>query len=449
MNIIFWILLVLIILAIPIWGYLRPMMQIASAYAAKVTCSAIFLSGRTLPSIKQDELHFLKFVRLHVYLEKKRVDTDILGGFKRAAIQTGWGGCTLVPLKGQLNLPPATDLQRPAFVPLAWAGAEPLRSWQLSKLNKVVEGGIAENKRGLRKNTRALVVLYQGNLIGEGYGKGFTQQMRLAGWSVTKSVTNALVGILVQQGKLSLSTRPNFPEWQQDSRSEITVEHLLRMNSGLAFNELYDRPADATNMLFLHADAAQYAAAKRLKHPVGKHWNYASGTTNLLCRLIREHFERHEDYLRFPYEALFEKIDMHSAVMETDANGTFIGSSFMMATAHDWARFGQLYLQNGQWKGEQILPEWWAGFSASCTEQSEAGQYAAHFWRNADRPVKGSQKYMGEGLPQDLYYASGFEEQRIAIIPSEELVVVRLGVTWPPKTWNFGPLLREILACKA
>ena len=176
---------------------------------------------------------------------------------------------------------------------------------------------------------------------------------------MTKSVTNALFGILVARGALDVNQPISVPEWQNgDARGGISYDVLLRMSSGLRFWEQYWNPfSHVASMLFHQQSAAAYAATFPLVAPPDTRWSYASATSNLLARSMRELLGGdHASYLDFPRTALFERIGMHSARIEGDASGHFVGSSFSYATARDWARFGQLYLQDGVWDGERILP---------------------------------------------------------------------------------------------
>jgi CubicO group peptidase (beta-lactamase class C family) len=205
------------------------------------------------------------------------------------------------------------------------------------------------------------------------------------------------------------------------------------MSSGLKFEEDYAKPSDATKMLFLEKSAGRFALDHPLKDKPGSVFYYSSGTTNILQEIIRRQFSNLDAYQRFPYEQLFHKIGMHSAVLERDASGTYVGSSFMYATARDWARFGLLFLNNGKWNGEQILPENWAAYSASETKPS-GGIYGAHFWMD----------HNDQGLPRDAFFADGFEGQFVSIVPSKDIVIVRLGLT-RGTYFNNGQLIKAVL----
>lgn len=293
------------------------------------------------------------------------------------------------------------------------------------------------------RRTRAIVVLQGGKLAAESYAPGFSADMPLPGWSMTKSVLSALIGVLVGEGKMSLADKRLTARWRRDERRDITLEDLLRMRSGLEFSEVYDDPAsDATRMLFVLGDAAAFAAAKPLAAPPGTLWNYSSGTSNILSRLVRD-ILGDAAYPGFPRRALFEPLGMDSAVLEQDAGGTFLASSYMFATARDWARFGQLYLEDGVCAGRRLLPEGWTRFCASPTPQSQ-GRYGAHWWLKLHDSL-GGQTAAAERLPQDAFHACGHEGQVLSVIPSRRLVVVRLGLSIVHGSWDHAAFLAALL----
>jgi hypothetical protein len=290
-----------------------------------------------------------------------------------------------------------------------------------------------------------VVVLWKGRIVSERYGQGITPDTPLAGWSLTKSVTNALVGILVGQGRLALHEPVRVPEWAGDGRGRITVDQLLRMTSGLAFDERSGPVlSDVNRMLLLAPDAASYAAGKPLKHAPGTVWAYASGTTNVLSRLVRGAVGGSlEDYWAFPRRELFDPMGMTSAVLEPDASGTFVGSSFAYATARDWGKVGLLYLRDGVWNGQRILPEGWVAYTVTPTPQAPEGRYGAHFWLY-HRPL--SREDPRSGALPTAFYASGYEGQYVVVVPSRDLVVVRLGNTPDEAAWDVEAFVREVVA---
>jgi CubicO group peptidase (beta-lactamase class C family) len=265
---------------------------------------------------------------------------------------------------------------------------------------------------------------------------------------MSKSVTNALVGVLVKQGRLDLKAPAPVPEWQTpgDPRGMITLDQLLRMSSGLEFSEVYLPLFDATRMLYESRDFAAYAAEKPLSARPDARFSYSSGTANIISRIVRGAIEKdHRNYYDFMRRELFDKIGMSSAVVEADPSGTFVGSSYALATPRDWARFGLLYLWDGVWRGERILPEGWVAYTTTPTPKAPKGQYGALFWLNAGSRSNPSDRRW-PSVPQDAYSAEGFMEQRLIIIPSHELVLVRFGASVDRKAWNTETFIADVLA---
>jgi CubicO group peptidase (beta-lactamase class C family) len=390
-----------------------PYLKIVSSYAAKTSCSGVFVARRSQESLTKD-LHAVSFATNTVDEINQSVSANVFGLAPAKAIYRKGLGCTLVNelIESQIRAQPSVP--DPSAIDVV--ALEPTKN---VALEAAIQGYFMDADPEKAINTRAIVVMQNGKMISEKYADGFSQKTPLLGWSMTKSVTNAMIGMLVQDNKLELNKGAPIEEWQSDDRKNITLDNLLRMSSGLAFVEDYASPSDATQMLFQKKDAGAYAVASMLKAKPGSVWSYSSGTSNILQEIIRRQFSNHADYLAFPHKRLFEKLGMNSAILEPDASGTYVGSSFMYATARDWAKFGQLYAQDGLWNGEQILPKGWAAYSSSLTPNSN-GEYGAHFWLNKN----------DQAFPQDAFMAQGFEGQNITIIPSKQLVLVRLGMTY-------------------
>ena len=263
--------------------------------------------------------------------------------------------------------------------------------------------------------------------------------------AVLATILNALVGVLVKQRRLTLDAPVAIPEWGEpdDPRGSISLDHLLRMSSGLRFDENMENPrADVMRMLLDVGDAAAFATKQVLVAAPGTRWQYSSGTSNIIARVIRNTLRDDSDYLLFPRHALFDRVGMAGAVLETDAAGTFVGSSYMYATARDWARFGMLYLQDGVWGDERILPEWWVAYSRSPAPADPAKRFGAHFWLDVPSEYCG----MGTPLPRDAFHAAGHEGQFVTIVPSRDAVIVRLGRTRYPDAWDHCAFVRDVLA---
>lgn len=431
-----------------------PLLQPALGFAAKVTCSGVFVGGETVAQVREgfpDE-RLRSVVRLRVdTLAQATVARVPLLGSRRAVHRPGLG-CTLDPVRGSIST--AAAPVRGAHggdASLPWpdgaavhAGGTPLDTL---RLRAVIDSAFAEVPGAPLRRTRAIVVVHGGRIIAERYADGWSERNRFPGWSMAKSVTSALAGILAGEGRLDLDADSLRPEWlgRGDDRARITLRNLMHMSSGLEFDESYSPRGGATRMLFNSADVTVPAAASPLRHEPASRFHYSSATTNLISWHLRERFADDAAYLAFPARRLFEPLGMHSAVLEVDAAGTFVGSSFMYATARDWARFGLLFLNDGVWNGERILPDGWVAFSVSPAPAARAGRYGAQWWLNAGETADTTRRTWPD-LPRDIFWAAGFQGQYVAIVPSHDLVVVRLGVTETEDAWSLGAFLRSTLA---
>ena len=438
--------------------YLWQAIPIGTGYAAKYVCSGAFVSGRDPQEVLERDVGpvnvLAKIIGVTVDREAHTVTARALGIFGSTAVYREGCGCTLAAggvsaadLRGQVR-PSSSTKRLPADLAWPQGSAGPVDPMPAgvdgAKLNYALDLAFADPAI----QTRAVVVAYDGNPIAERYPPGFHKDMPLGGWSMTKSVTNALVGILVGRKQLDLQAPAPVSAWRApgDPRRDITLGHLLRMTSGLAFEERYAPLADATDMLYGSADFGAYAAAKPLIHPPGTHWSYSTGTTNIICGILkRAAGGGPQDHLAFARRELFDKLGMLSALIEPDPSGTIVGSSYMMATARDWARFGQLYLDDGIWNGERILPRGWVAYSTTPTPAAPDGRYGAHFWLNSGPPGRPEARRWPE-LPADLYFADGFQCQRVIVLPSRRLVVVRLGLTVRQAEFSLPAFLQPILA---
>ncbi len=238
---------------------------------------------------------------------------------------------------------------------------------------------------------------------------------------MAKSVTNMLTGRLAEQGIVGLDDAALRTEWT-DERAGITIDNLLRMTSGLAWDETYDLGTPITRMLYLEPDMAGYVAGLDLAHPVGEVQQYSSGSTTLLCSVLAERSGLGAD---LPRHELFAPLGLESAVWEPDAAGTPVCSSYLWATPRDWASLGQFALQDGVWEGERLLPEGWMETSTQVEPVSASDEvgYGAG-WR-VNRLADGTTSE--PDLPADAYWAVGHDGQRMYVVPSADLVVVRLG----------------------
>ena len=436
---------------------LAQLAPIGAAYAAKDLCSSVFVSGRAVEDVVREDLMADNHPLLHLIQPaadtNRRIATaTFLGMAEREAPYRPGLGCTIVVgTPGTARRP--SKMQRRgrnlrSQLPDMSTGT-PGPNVDAAKLQAAIDWAFAEPDPARLRRSRAVIVVQDGRVIAERYAPGFSADTPLLGWSMTKTVTGVLVGTLVQTGKLSLEQKSLVPEWRGpgDPRADITLDQLLRMTSGLRFTENYGDPLeDVALMLFARANGAAYAIDKPLEVPPGTRWQYSSGTTNILSRIIRDAVGGTEqDYLAFPRRALFERIGMRSAVIEPDSSGTLVTSSFMYATARDWARFGQLLLQDGVWNGERILPEGWVRYMATLTPLSKRKDFGAHLWVKVPPPFD-SVVTPRPQLPSDTFHAVGHEGQFVSVIPSRQLVVVRLGLSRREHAWDHDGFLARLLA---
>ena len=433
--------LVLVLVAALIYGgnYLSSALSAGSGFSAKSICSGYFLSGmsgeQTIDEALITASPFLSNISYEIDTTNRLVDARLYGLFERRAVFTEGTGCTLLragreQLQRKLEVAGASNLD----TTLPWPqGSAPGPA--NTRLEPVLEQAFAEPDPQTARNTKAVVVIHKGQLVAEKYAPGVDAGTPLPGWSMTKSVTNLLIGLLMNDGKLRLTQTAPVPLWHSelgDPRGDITIDQLLRMSSGLKFNEKHSLDSDVTRMLSVEPDAAVFAASKPLVAEPGSVWSYSSGTTNILSGVIRWTVGGYlQEYYDFTQTRLFLPLGIYTATLETDNNGTFIGSSYMYASARDWARLGQFCLQDGRWQDKQLLPEGWMNYSTTPTPNNPRNNYGAHFWLNAD-PEDNNQQRTWPNLPADAYSMSGFQGQRVIIIPSRDLVVVRLGLSDGP-----------------
>jgi CubicO group peptidase (beta-lactamase class C family) len=421
---------------------------IISGYGAKNLCSAIYLQHRNPKDVIREDLgDFPLSLASFTINEKDSSVTGSVWGFaKRKAIYRKGIGCTLVndysekEIRAQnFNITPAPMINRDT---IPWPAGDKLvdtvpAGVNVAALDYILNNAINDSKTA---HTRALLVLYNGQLVAEKYAPGFDKNTVMLGWSVSKSLTGAMIGILVKQAKLDVNAPAPVSEWQGNERQKITLKHLLQQTSGLDFVESYTGFSEVTNMLFNKGDMAAFTAKLPLKYEPGTVFNYSSGNSNVLSRIIRQTVGE-ERYASFPYEYLFHKLGMYSMLLEPDASGTYIGSSYSYATARDFARFGLLYYNNGNWNGEQILPENWVKETVQPVAADKLKSYGYQFWLNGWNK-KDPAKRQYPDVPADMFFADGYGGQNIYIIPSKKLIVVRLGL----HTIDENSLLRDIIS---
>ena len=409
---------------------------------AKIMCSAVFITGLDPEFARQNVGYFTSPVSERskvgspvVDRERKEVRIPLPNGSSRVAKYLGSQGCVTLPL-GQTSVnfkPVQVTSGLPDASSQAWPMGDRITSDPLpagidvKRVREAVDAAFdpAESM------TAALVVTWRGRLIAERYGDGITNRTPLESWSMAKSLTATLLGVLMREGVYDLWQRAPVPEWQRpnDARAAIRIADILRMSSGLRIRAPQDPDFDRTgpypDHLYLYTGSVnsfQYAATRPLQWPpntVGRYRNTDPVLINYLIRLGVE--KRKQDYLSFPQRALFDKIGIRTMVIETDPFGNFLGQGYVLGSARDWARLGNLYLQDGLWNGERILPEGFATFVRTLAPAWEADKrpiYGGFFWINGAGELP---------VPRDAYYMAGAGGQTTLIIPSHELVVVRMG----------------------
>jgi len=448
--------LVLAALAAPVIIY-RPdrAIRVATASVAHNVCSKAFVSGLDPQTVFADTteragIHRIRWgLSYHLDRTGQFVEASFLGRLSsHAAFHEGLG-CVLLHGRGaqpyllRSDIAALKTLKKPPLLPEI-AGAAVVEPSD-PKLKAALDHAFEEPTAPPFRKTKAVVVVHDGTVIAERYADGIGVETPLLGFSMTKSVINAVIGILTLQGGTSPSLPAPVPEWRgtDDPRREIEVEHLLRMTTGLALDETNSGFDPSSQMVYLQDDMAGFAAKATLIVPPGTRWAYSSPTTQLLARIIRDITGGPEQALAFAWRELFNPLGMRSVTLEFDGAGTLQGSTYMLASARDWARFGLLYLNDGVIGGRRILHEDWVDFSAAATLDTD---YGAGFWTNRSEHehAKGRVRL---GIPRDAFFASGDLGQRIMIMPSQRLVIVRLGDSIDPTgdIRGLGRLVKEVI----
>jgi CubicO group peptidase (beta-lactamase class C family) len=438
----------------------RDVPDVATGFIANVLCSETFVSGLEPEKILSETTDAMPGANLIAWAMDYKVDrarrdvtVTLFGLGKSHAVYREGLGCYLDhgDAAAEVSVPSAdpgqtallSDIAGPAVV----APATP-------QLAAALDRAFAEPEQPPRRHTRAVVVLKDGHVVAERYADGFGIDTPILGFSSTKSVISALTGILVRKGALTPDKPVPVAAWQGtgDPRGAITVDHLLRHTAGLAIGSSLEASLGAAfepvnRMKFMESDMAGYAESLDLATPPGSAWNYNDGNFVILSQLVRNAAGgKAADVIRFARQELFAPTGMRNVTIEFDASGNPEGSSQMLASARDWARFGALYLNDGVVGGKRILPEGWVKYSASPTKNAWVG-YGAGFWTNLGDSFGASYR-VEHGWPRDAFFAKGTIGQYVIIIPSERLVIVRLGRSpnWPPEVDGVFDLVGDVVA---
>jgi len=413
---------------------------VASGMGAKLLCSAEYVIGSERDQAFEDLVQYspiLSQITVRYNETERAVSSSLFGMEEKTASFIPGLGCAV----DYANYPQRSRLilQKDEASAAPWPAGSAVSDIDLA-LQTLLETLVElDNSRGL--NTRALLLVHEGIIKAEAYGQSMTSDSRLLGWSMAKSLNAIMLGNLEMRGFLNLSEDPGFPQWSTDSRSAITSTELLTMTDGLDFSEDYNPGDDATAMLFTSPSSSDYVLARPLAAHPGARFNYSSGTANLISRLYTDTLggpqAAYDDYR----QQIFKPMGFQHAVLETDASGVFIGSSYFYASARDWARMGQLMLNGGVINGHRLVTEAWVARATSPNQSENDKAYGYQWWLN-----RGNQTLRFPELPEDVYYANGNRQQLVMVFPSQQVVIVRLGWTSGryPVAENFARVLEAL-----
>lgn len=431
-------------------------LPIGNAYTAQHMCAGLFVSHLDQDLVlnrfiapKVQPLPLLWNVKVDTENKTVTVSDRVFGAhYAASSIYRDNIGCTLLAeqdVAGTLNIlaqkvePVPADPLPEGEWPYGRGGvtADLPAGVDMAAIHSAVDGAFIENRTGPR-NTTSMLVIYKGKLIAEKYALGVTADTPVIGWSMTKTITGMLIGLLEQKGLLDLDQPAPIDTWVGTDREPITTRQLLHMASGLKFNEGYLGLSDVSAMLYRKADMARYAISRPLAAPPGSVFNYATGNTLILSQIIQNAAGGSmQQAYGFYQRELFHKLDVRSAFIEFDAHGTFVGGAYGYMTPRDWARLGLFYLDRGKWHGEQVLSPEWVDFAF--TPSPAANFYGAQLWINTggnDWPQ----------LPENIYHFSGHQGQEILMMPDRDLVVVRTGITEADADVGVVEFMQGILA---
>ncbi|WP_237060342.1 serine hydrolase domain-containing protein [Microbulbifer sediminum] len=409
--------------------------RVATGMGAKLACSGRFVSGFDRARIMGDLASYSPATHLlQLDYGDKRVTATLLGLGRTSATYREGLGCTL-------DIGDTGPLDRVRITPVETSGEEWPQGSSVSSIDPALQKRVeamlaADNRAGLQ--TRALLVVQGGKLVAEAYGPGIDTQTPLLGWSMGKSLTAIMLGRLEHLGVADTGATPVFSQWQEDERAGIAMEDLLQMTSGLDFDETYAPGSDATEMLFSAHSASDLPMASPARLDPGSHFSYSSGTTNLVARWIHERLGGTQASLDFFREEILQPLGMAHTVFEMDPSGVFVGSSYIYASARDWARLGQLMLDRGELNGQRLLSEDWVERAAMPNSSDNEPRYGYQFWLN-----RGGTSPRYPQLPDDVFLMQGNRRQRVLISPSTDTVVVRLG--WSASRYPTGENFARLL----
>lgn len=457
-------LLLLLLLILTAGWFLWRVTPVANGYTSKYLCSLAFTSGLD-PERGFEEyikpMHFLfRGVVPEVDREHKMVTSQYFGFLRpRTAVWREGCGCTLLVDDTAAQLLSRYDHPHTDSVAAAmrinealWPEGQRVSRDSLNEnirwaaIDSILDHAMIETTDDPKKmdNTLALVVAWKGRIIGERYAPGVDEDTPLLGWSAAKSITGALVGVMVQDQGLDIHAPVDLPEWRGDVRKGITIDHMMRMETGLDFEENYAPMADATDMLYLTTDMGKFAAAHPALVSPGERWSYSSGTANILADVLYARAGGTPAAMHhLAYDRFFNRFGITTAVFEHDESDAFVGSSYLYMSARDWLRVCKLYMDDGIWQGDTILPPGWVDYSLTPTPHADHACYGGQIWLNASPDAS---KRRCPSLPADAFFFRGFQGQWIMGIPSEDIMIARLGVTQDDQAWSPEEVVNGVLS---
>lgn len=440
------ILLIAILIAVPklvgfqAWN-IPAAVDMATGMGAKLACSSRYVTGLSEQQAKADIVSYSAAASLLdlTYDNQSKTVTATLKGMaeKQAKFRDGLG-CSL-----ELGDTTALDQVRVQEISAsddAWPVGETVTTIKPALQTALQNQLKDDNEQGL--NTRALLLVKNGKIVAESYAEGFSSESKLLGWSMGKSVTAMMLGRLDAIKVVDFKQTALFDQWKHDDRKNLNLIHLLQMSSGLDFDEPYVPGSDSTKMLFTVPSASDLALKSELTRKPSTHFYYSSGTTNILARwLYQELGSTPQAMFDFTYQELFAPLYMAHSTFEGDSTGVLVGSSYLYASARDWARMAQLLLNNGEWEGQQLISSDWIAQASAPNNSDNDKRYGYQFWLNA-----GHDDLRWPNLPADAYAMQGNRSQRVMMIPSENTAIIRLGWTTGqyPMNEKFSELIQVL-----
>ncbi|MEQ8361601.1 MAG: serine hydrolase [Cyclobacteriaceae bacterium] len=402
---------------------------------AKVMCSAVFVSGRDIEEAMQNSGYFFLpeelygQVKYEIDNEKKSVTLSLGDSLSRTARIAGDQGSIIQTEEGLFFEPVEVKSTLGAADTMAWPMGDNVIKTTVEKYDQtLLRAAVDSAFSDPQALTAAFVVVHNGEIVAERYAPGITKDTQLESWSMGKSLTATLIGRMIQQGYFNIEDKAPVEAWQEegDPRKEMKISDLLQMSSGLRFQSHRDPDAKPEINLMDHfyiysgaVDAFNYSYDRPLEFPIGAIGQYHNCDPLILGHIMKTTLTQDGvDYLTYPQLELFDKIGIRKQVMETDPHGNFLLTGFDYGTARNWARLGMLYLQKGKWNDDQIIPESFTQFVSTLAPAWKEPVYGGLFWINGKEEMP---------IPKEAYYMAGAGGQRTIIIPSKNLVVVRMG----------------------